>query len=60
LAPLGCKAIVHNRAIGCGGKQQSWKNRGLEGYYIGPVMTGYWVWRLDTGYDGFICLIQKQ
>ena len=38
LAPLGCRAVVHQRAIGKGGKRGGWENRGKLGYYIGPVM----------------------
>ena len=45
LAPLGCKAIVHDRAIGKGGKRHTWANRGREGFYIGPAMHSYRVWR---------------
>jgi len=45
LAPLGCRANVHNCAVGHGGERRSWENRGREGYYIGPAMTGYRVWQ---------------
>ena len=45
LAPLGCRAIVHQRAIGRGGKRRTWENRGKVGYYIGPAMDSYRVWR---------------
>ena len=45
LAPLGCKATVHQRAAGRGGKRGSWDNQGKRGYYIGPVMDSYRVWR---------------
>jgi hypothetical protein len=52
LAPLGCRAIVHQRAVGKGGKRGTWENRGKVGYYIGPKMSSYRVWRFympDTG-----------
>ena len=45
LAPLGCRATVHQRAIGRGGKRRGWDNRGKLGYYIGPSMDSYRVWR---------------
>ena len=45
LAPLGCRAIIHERAIGKGGKRGSWGNRGKPGYYIGPAMQSYRVWK---------------
>ena len=44
LAPLGCRAVVHQRASGRGGKRGAWENRGKHGYYIGPVMDSYRVW----------------
>ena len=52
LAPLGCKAIIHERAIGKGGKRSTWGNRGKLGYYIGPELNSYRAWRFympDTG-----------
>ena len=45
LAPLGCRAIVHQRSIANGGKRGSWGNRGKIGYYIGPAMNSYRTWR---------------
>ena len=45
LAPLGCRAIVHERSIGNGGKRPSWGNHGKIGYYIGPALNSYRVWR---------------
>ena len=45
LAPLGCRAIVHERSIANGGRRGSWGNRGKAGYYIGPAMNSYRVWR---------------
>ena len=45
LAPLGCRAVVHERSIANGGKRGSWGNRGKVGYYIGPAMNSYRVWR---------------
>ena len=44
LAPLGCRAIVHERASGKGGKRGSWGNRGKIGYYVGPAMKSYRTW----------------
>ena len=44
LAPLGCRAIVHQRAIGSGGSRCSFDDRGKVGYYIGPVKDSYRVW----------------
>ena len=44
LAPLGCRAIVHERAVNQGGRRGAWGNRGCIGYYIGPVMESYRVW----------------
>ena len=44
LAPLGCRAVVHQRASGRGGKRGGWGNRGKIGYYVGPVMHSYRVW----------------
>ena len=52
LAPLGCKAIVHQRRIHNGGTRPSWGNKGKTGYYLGPAMDSYRVWRFympDTG-----------
>ena len=45
LAPLGCRAIVHQRATGRGGKRGGWDNRGKIGYYVGPEMKSYRVWK---------------
>ena len=45
LAPLGCRAIVHERSIGNGGRRAGWGNKGKIGYYIGPAMDSYRVWR---------------
>jgi hypothetical protein len=45
LAPLGCRAIIHQRSIRNGGKRGSWANRGKVGYYIGPALDSYRVWR---------------
>ena len=45
LAPLGCRAIVHQRSIRNGGKRATWDNRGKHGYYIGPDLNSYRVWR---------------
>jgi hypothetical protein len=44
LAPLGCRAIVHDKATGRGGKRGTWGNRGRIGYYIGPAMKSYRTW----------------
>ena len=52
LAPLGCKAVIHERATGKGGKRSTWGNRGKTGYYIGPALNSYRAWRFympDTG-----------
>ena len=45
LAPLGCRAIAHERSITNGGRRPSWGDRGKVGYYIGPAMNSYRVWR---------------
>jgi hypothetical protein len=45
LAPLGCRAIVHEKSIMNGGKRGSWGTRGRVGYYVGPAMNSYRVWR---------------
>ena len=45
LAPLGCKAILHQRSVANGGQRGSWENRGKLGYYIGPALDSYRVWR---------------
>ena len=45
LAPLGCRAIVHQKASGKGGKRGGWDNRGKVGYYIGPAMKSYRCWK---------------
>lgn len=44
LAPLGCKAIVHQRTIKEGGRRTTWDNHGKIGYYIGPNLEGYRSW----------------
>ena len=52
LAPLGCKAIVHQRRTGNGGRRGSWDNKGKVGYYVGPAMDSYRVWKFyipETG-----------
>ena len=52
LAPLGCKAVVHQRRIQNGGTRGGWGNKGKIGYYIGPAMHSYRVWRFympETG-----------
>ena len=45
LAPLGCRAIAHERSITNGGTRTSFGDRGKVGYYIGPAMNSYRVWR---------------
>ena len=45
LAPLGCRAVVHERSIKNGGTRGSWGNRGKIGYYIGPALDSYRTWR---------------
>ena len=52
LAPLGCRAIVHQRRTMNGGKRGTWDNKGKIGYYIGPSMDSYRVWKFyipETG-----------
>ena len=45
MAPPGCQAIVHTQAIGQGGTQGSWENRGQIGHCVGPTMTLCRVWQ---------------
>ena len=41
LAPLGCKAAVHQRSTANGGARGSWENRGKLGCCIGPAMNSH-------------------
>ena len=45
LTPLGCRALVHKYSIKNGGRRGGWGNKGKIGYYIGPAMNLYRVWR---------------
>ena len=56
LAPLGCRAIFYEHATGKGGKRGSWANRGKVGYFVGPAMNSYRVWRF---YNPVTKCIQK-
>ena len=52
LAPLGCRTIVHQRRVHNGGSRGGWGNKGKTGFYIGPAMDSYRVWRFyipETG-----------
>ena len=44
LAPLGCRAISHERAVSHGGTQGAWGNRGRAACCIGLVMKAHRVW----------------
>ena len=44
LAPLGCRAVSHVRAIKEGGTRGAWGNRGKVAYYVGPKLKAYRVW----------------
>ena len=45
IAPLGCRATVHEKSIRNGGKRGTWGNKGQLGYYIGPAMDSYRCWK---------------
>ena len=45
LVPLGCRTVVHERSIANGGCRTTYGNRGKIGYYVGPAMNSYRVWR---------------
>ena len=44
LAPLGCQAIVHERAAGKGGERGTWANQGKPGCCLRPVMHSHQLW----------------